>query len=160
VRQSFVQDDWHFLGPVGHHPERGKKTKPVLQQARKKLNFSKARLSGRTSDSELRRSSRINRKRCVKVNDFVEVYLYDHADQQSSCLAVEAFEMPQYDPDSVCEFGLDFKETDQLAEVCEIKEDILNIEEESTDEKVEIEQKEVQQPVIELCGVDCSGGDD
>jgi len=77
VDRFFVPDDWHFLGPVGQHPERGRKTKPVLQQARKKLNFSKASLSERTSESDLRRSSRIKKKRCVKVNNYVEVYLYD-----------------------------------------------------------------------------------
>jgi hypothetical protein len=43
--------------------------------------------------------------------------------------------MPQYNPDSDFDYSYDFKETDQLAVVCEIKEDILNIEEESTDEK-------------------------
>ena len=80
VDQYFIPDDWHYRGPVGHHPERGRKTKPVLQQARKNLNFSKSSLSERTSDSDLRRSSRINKKRCVKVNNYVEVYLYDQAD--------------------------------------------------------------------------------
>ena len=35
-------------------------------------------------------------------------------------------------------------------EVCEIKEDILNIEEESTDEKVGAKQEETQQKVVEL----------
>ena len=65
--------------------------------------------------------------------------------------------MPQYDPEYVFDFGLEFKETNQLAEVCEIKEDILNIEEESTDEKVGTEHQEAQQKVIELsdeCGED------
>lgn len=90
----------------------------------------------------MRRSSRLNRKRCVKVNDFVEVYLYDHADRNSSYQAVEASEMPQYDPESVYDFGLEFKETDQLVEVCEIGENILNIEEESTDEKLGTEHKD------------------
>jgi hypothetical protein len=59
------------------HPERGKQTKPVLQQAKKKLNFAKQRVSGRPSEQDLRRSSRINKKRAVRVNDFVEVYFYD-----------------------------------------------------------------------------------
>lgn len=50
--------------------------------------------------------------------------------------------MPQYDPESEYDFGLEFKETDQLAEVCEFGENILNIEEESTDEKLGNEHKD------------------
>ena len=63
---------------------------------------------------------------------------------------MEASEMPQYNPDSDFDFSYDFKETDQLAVVCEIKEDILNIEEESTDEKVPTNFKDDAQQEIQL----------
>jgi hypothetical protein len=50
-----------------------------------------------------------------------------------------------------------FRETDQIVKVCEIKEDILDIEEESTDEKVLPDLNELENPLIDLCREEACG---